>query len=187
MVTHTFIDLNLEEARYLADLVGVEVDLQSAIRLSKLLIRRFESSDYDADFLDSISTAIVVRYSRPFVSGVRRKIRIEDIPNLNKEELNKHKWLLETRNKHIAHSVNEFEESKVVGYYVLESPEEKGITSISVQHGRIISLGYQDAKAVVDLTNNRKKGNRVKPKKYTLQLLIAMLLLFCGKTIEDRI
>jgi hypothetical protein len=152
MVTHTFVDLELEEARYLADLTGVEFDLQSAIRLSELLIKRIESSEYDGELLDALSTAIVVRYSRAFVSGVRRKLEIGDIPDLNEKELKEHKWLIETRNKHIAHSVNEFEENQVVGYYILESPEEKGITSISVQHGRVIGLSYKDASSVIDLS-----------------------------------
>lgn len=154
MVTHTFVDLELEEAKYLADLTGVKFDLESAMRLSELLIKRIESSEYNGELVDALSTAILVRYSRAFVSGVRSKLKIEDIPNLNEEKIKKHKWLIEIRNKHIAHSVNEFEENRVVGYYVLEAPEEKKITSISVQHGRVIGLSYKDAISVIDLSKN---------------------------------
>jgi len=173
MVTHTFIDLDLEDARYLADLTGIKVDLQSTIRLCNLLIKRFEASDYESDFLDAMSTAILVRYSRPFVSGVRRKIRIEDV-HLDKEEIKKHNWLLEMRNKHIAHSVNAFEENKVVGYYVRERPEEKGITSISVQHGRIISLSYADVKALIELANKilAYVGEEIKKEKSKVLALV---------------
>ncbi len=85
------------------------------------------------------------------MSGVRKRIKIEDV-GLDTNELSKHKWLLETRNKHIAHSVNEFEENRVVGNYVLETPEGKGITGISVQHGRVIGLSSQDATSVINIS-----------------------------------
>ena len=78
MVTHTFVDIDIDEARYLADLTGVEYDLRSAIQLSELLIKRFESSDYDINLIDATSTSILVRYSRVFVSGVRKPIKVED-------------------------------------------------------------------------------------------------------------
>ncbi len=151
MVTHTFVDIDIDEARDLAGFTGIEYDLRSAVQFSKLLIKRFESSDCDVDLIDAISTCILVRYSRVFMSGVRTRIKIEDV-GLDTNELSKHKWLLETRNKHIAHSINAFEENRVVGYYVLETPEEKGITSISVQHGRVISLSSQDAKSVINIS-----------------------------------
>ena len=151
MVTHTFIDIGIEEAKDLADLVGIEYDLKSAIWLSELLLKQFETSSYDGTLIDAITTAILVRYSRPFVTGARKKLRIEDIDTLNDNEKSKHKWLIEIRNKHIAHSVNTFEENRVIGYYILEHAE-KGITGISVQHGRIIGLSSEDAKSVIAIS-----------------------------------
>ena len=151
MVTHTFVDIDIDEAKSLADFTGIEYDLRSAVQFSKLLIKCFESSDCDLDLIDAISTSILVRYSRAFMTGVRTRIKIEDVC-LDQNELNKHKWFLDTRNKHIAHSINAFEENRVVGHYVLEKPEEKGITSISVQHGSVISLSSQDAKSVINIS-----------------------------------
>ncbi len=60
MVTHSFVEINIDEARNLADLTGVEYDLRSAIQLSKLLIKCFESSDCDVNLIDAISTSILV-------------------------------------------------------------------------------------------------------------------------------
>ncbi|GAX60960.1 hypothetical protein SCALIN_C16_0034 [Candidatus Scalindua japonica] len=151
MVTHTFVDIDIDEARCLADFTGIECDIRSAIKFSKLLIKCFESSGCDIDLIDAISTSILVRYSRAFMTGVRTRINIEEIC-LDQNELKKHKWLLDTRSKHIAHSINAFEENRVVGYYVLEKPEEKGITSISVQHGSVISLSSHDAKSVINIS-----------------------------------
>ena len=151
MVTHTFIDIEIEEAKDLADLVGIKYDLESAIQLSELLLKQFEASNYEGALIDAITTAIIVRYSRPFVIGVRKKLQIENIDTLNDNEKSKHEWLIETRNKHIAHSVNTFEENRVVGYYILENPE-KGITSISVQHGRVIGPSSEDAKSVIAIS-----------------------------------
>lgn len=35
---------------------------------------------------------------------------------------------------------------------MLETPEEKGIKSISVPHGRVISLSSQDAESVINIS-----------------------------------
>lgn len=67
------------EARDFTDFTGIEYDLQSATQFSKLLIKHFESSDCYVDLIDAISTSILVRYSRAFMSGVRTRIIIEDV------------------------------------------------------------------------------------------------------------
>ncbi|MFQ5779329.1 MAG: hypothetical protein ACE5HN_00920 [Nitrospiria bacterium] len=152
MVTHTFVNIDLEEAAYLADLTGVEYDLRSTIELCDELKELIEASDYRGSRIDTLSTTISVRYSRSFGSGVRKKINIENIGSINEKLLEEHERILAIRNKHIAHSVNAFEENQVVGYYVLENPEEKGIRSISVQHGRVVGLSYSDADSIIQLS-----------------------------------
>jgi len=57
---------------------------------------------------------------------------------------------LSWRSKHIAHSVNDLEENKVVAYYVKERTED-GFNSISVQHGRVISLSSGDLDVIMAL------------------------------------
>ena len=94
-----------------------------------------------------------MRYSRSFVSGVRKKLNIRNIESITEKLLKEHARILAIRNKHIAHSVNAFEENQVVGYYIEENPEEKGITSISSQHGHIIGLNHNDAVMVIQLSN----------------------------------
>ena len=126
MVTHTYVNIDLKEAAYLADLTGIESDLRSTIELCNKLLDISDISDQNIHLIDALSTIISVRYSRSFVSGVRKKLNIRNIESITEKLLKEHARILAIRNKHIAHSVNAFEENQVVGYYIEESPEEKG-------------------------------------------------------------
>ena len=151
MVTHTFVNIDLIEAEYLADLDGIEYDLTSTISLCEELKKVIENEDYASTMIDTLSTTISVRYSRPFASGVRKKIDIKNIATIPEELIQEHERILAIRNKYVAHSVNAFEESQVVGYYIKECPKEKGITSVSVQHGRVMGFTYRDAESIIKI------------------------------------
>jgi hypothetical protein len=150
MATHTFIELHLDETKYLADLNGMMIDLQNTIDFCNDLQKLYRAGNYGVTLVDALSTAILVRYCRSFVSGVRLNIKHDEVKTLSSEEIDAHKIYMSLRNKHIAHSVNDLEENKVVAYYIEERPEE-GFNGISVQHGRVISLSSQDLDTIVSL------------------------------------
>ena len=140
------------EARYLADLNGIQIDLQAAIDLCNRLLTIYKIGKIDSELQEALSIAILVKYSRSFVTGVRKKLSINDIFGLSYNEIEIHDKFIALRNKHIAHSVNEFEENKVKAYYNNEKVYTEGITSISVGHARLISLGGSDAEAIIGLS-----------------------------------
>lgn len=157
MADYRYVPITDSEATYLADLNGIAVDLSSANSLARTLQRHFESEKFDGEIVDALSTAILVRYSRPFMKGVRARLDTEVIETLSNTERSLHERYRAYRDKHIAHSVNTFEENIVVGYYNSEKFDEDGITSISVQHHRVMGLSSADLDNLITLATKIKE------------------------------
>jgi len=130
MTTHTWADLNIPEATIFADLYGVSVDLGSAKDMAQLLKDALDSGRPNWEIVEPYSIAIAVRYSRSFVTGVRTRLGEEDLTIFSPEQRNAHERLRAYRDKHVAHSVNEFEENLPRANYCEERVREEGITSI---------------------------------------------------------
>jgi hypothetical protein len=156
MATWRYVSLNLEEARLLADLAGVEQDLVVAESFCDLLFEERRESPGrgkvppNPELWEALTVAASVRYARAFASSVRTKIcktMVETVvKDLPAELASDHQRYIVFRNKYIAHSVNQFEENRVVAYLVPEERGPRGVASISVQHERLVSLGMGDAK-----------------------------------------
>ncbi|MFV1977223.1 MAG: hypothetical protein ACC651_15890 [Candidatus Scalindua sp.] len=112
----------------------------------------FESKKPDLSLTDPLSTAVLVRYSRPFVSGVRARLREDALQHLSAAQRQKHDQLRAFRDKHIAHSVNGFEENQPVARYRIESVKEEGIASVECNHSSVSGLSSDDVEAVIELT-----------------------------------
>ena len=91
-------------------------------------------------------------YSRPFVTGVRKWLGEEGLKVLDSQQRKKHERLRAFRDKHIAHSVNAFEENQPVARYWLERVKDEGITSIECNHTRIIGMSSADLEDVIELS-----------------------------------
>lgn len=152
MATNTFVELDLSEACNIADLTGICFDLETAKEFALKLQSMIGADPPDYSLVDALSTAILVRYSRAFVSGVRRPLCEEALQTLTEDQRAKHKDLRALRDKHIAHSVNCFEESIPVARYWIERVQFEGITAISCSHDRVIGLSNDDIETVVELT-----------------------------------
>jgi hypothetical protein len=129
MATWRFVSLNLLETSVLADLTGIEQDLRVAERFCDLLIEELQKPLAELDGVPSkpelweaLTVAAAVRYARAFASCVRTKsckTMIETVvKDLPAELANDHRRYIDFRNKYIAHSVNRFEENRVVAYLV---------------------------------------------------------------------
>jgi len=64
--------------------------LESARDLAADLAHRMQSDDFDGRVVDAFSTAILVRYARPFTTGVRRKLGPEVLNALSPEQSEPH-------------------------------------------------------------------------------------------------
>src|SRR4051812_17977539 len=83
VATNTWVDLQIPEALELADLHGTQWDLQTAQQFALLLKEQFASPSGNSRLNDPLTTAILVRYSRPFVTGVRKRLGNETLTVLS--------------------------------------------------------------------------------------------------------
>jgi hypothetical protein len=152
MATYNYVEVKMEEARYLADLHGIQADLQATIDLCNYLLDIYRMEKPDFKFVEPLSIAVLIKYSRPFISGVRKKLSIDALSILTKTELEIHNKFIALRNKHVAHSVNEFEENIVKAYYNKDNVYTEGISSIGLGHARLTSISEYDAEAIIGLS-----------------------------------
>lgn len=171
MATNTFVEIDLMEAANLADLTGIQVDLQAARRFAEILRKILESARPDWDLVDPLSTAILVRYSRPFVKGVRRWLGDEALHTLSSAQRAKHEHLRLFRDKHIAHSVNAFEDNQPVARYWVERVHEEGITAVECNHTTIVGLSSGDLETVIELTTEMLAYVKVNLKAEKIRML----------------
>jgi hypothetical protein len=152
MATDTFVEIDLPEARDLADLTGIQIDLLSARDFARMLQKEFESKRPNWDLVDPLSTAILVRYSRAFVTGVRMRLEEDALQTLSGPQREEHRRLRAFRDKHISHSVNAFEDNQPIARYWMERVTEEGVTSVECNHTRILGLSSADVESVIELT-----------------------------------
>jgi hypothetical protein len=152
MATYTWVDLHIPEAAKLADLSGILWDIQKAQEFAKLLAAEFSAERPNWQLVEPLSIAATVTYSRSFSGGVRHRLGEADLKTLTSEQRVAHDFLRAYRDKHVAHSVNAFEENIPRANYCVERVNEEGITSISYSGGRVVSLSGADVNALIELT-----------------------------------
>ncbi len=153
MAVWKFVDLNVPEAKILADLSGIENDLETTAQLCDLILNQLKTQGIKEHiFLEALTAAALVRYARSFTIGVRRKLPDSIIAILSEQELTDHMWFKDLRDKNIAHSVNAFEENHVVAHLVPEEVGPKGVSSISVQQSRLSLLSFENYKRLNTLS-----------------------------------
>ena len=128
------------EAIRLADLSGILWDLQRTRQFAETLAVEFTANKTNWEIVEPLSIAATVMYSRPFVSGVRCHLGEQDLKILSSEQRAAHDYLRAYRDKHIAHSVNAFEENNVRAYYCVERVQDEGVSSIGYGGGRVTGL-----------------------------------------------
>ena len=152
MAVHTFVEFEIPEAEALADLTGIRYDLESVRSFAKNFQSIVEGEQPDYGLIDALTTAILVRYSRPFSEGIR-KWQIKDALDwMSEEQRRKHERFREFRNKHIAHSINAFEENQPIARYVEGRENSEGVYSVECHHGRVVGLSSGEIEDVVELT-----------------------------------
>jgi hypothetical protein len=152
VATHTWVDLHIAEAARLADLSGILWDLRQAREFAKLLADEFGAAKPNWQLVEPLSVAATVMYCRPFMGGVRHRLGEDDLKILTPEQRQAHDHLRAYRDKHIAHSVNPFEENIPRANYCVERVKEEGISGISYGGGRVVSLSGADVAAIIELT-----------------------------------
>lgn len=97
-------------------------DIHAAHDMATRLLHESRAENPDPVLLDALTTATIVRYSRCFTSGIRKRLSINELADASPEEIEIHEKILTIRNRHIAHPVNEQEVHAL--YVILDgSPE----------------------------------------------------------------
>lgn len=137
----------MPETKYLEDLIGIEYDLLKTVEWCN----RFDDLENEMFWLvEPLTTSILIFLSRAFGGGVRSKHANTLLSSLTDEQATKYQHFIDLRNKHIAHSVSEFEENQVKGYYIVEKIEN-GIYSIGEGSSRVIGLSKNDTRDIRDI------------------------------------
>jgi hypothetical protein len=105
--------VEFEEAKLLADLGAINNDLASVIDILTRLCKELENNSSDWTLIDSYFTAALIKYIRCFSTGKRYGLKPENIYSDIEGAIAFHTQLKDMRDKHIAHSVNPFEEMAV--------------------------------------------------------------------------
>lgn len=130
---------NSPEAKMLADLAGIDEDLQHAIAICDKLLDIWHQIPTDEVVIEALSTAVLVRYCRCFTSGVRQRLPEVLLASLSPTHRRLHEVLRDLRDKYIAHSVSPFEEN-IVTVEVTAQPGTQRLVDVSVDHRRFAGL-----------------------------------------------
>jgi hypothetical protein len=152
MALWRFVDFSVPEAKVLADLTGVNEDLEATEEICALFIS--EAQPFDRNkilLLESICAAAIIRYGRSFPSGVRMGITKDVIRQLPPELQADHRYFKNLRDKWIAHSVNTFEENQVVAYLIPKERGPEGVECVSVQQRRVLTVDVGEMRRLMDL------------------------------------
>jgi hypothetical protein len=146
---NTFVPIYLLEAEAFADYTGIEYDLSSARDFARSLLDSIRNGNYELS--EPMTIAILVRYARPFMSGLRLKIGKEALSVLTPDQRAKHRDIIAMRNLHIAHSVSGFEENQPVARYWMERVKEDGIEQITCTQNRVVGLGIRNLEDLIEI------------------------------------
>lgn len=135
---HRAVQIVIPEAENLADLYGIEYDLDESAQLCGKALKLCQESPVDYQLVEAVVTTALVRYFRCLGTGVRLGIQEDDLAGLSEEEMKSHRYLKDLRDKYVVHSVNPYETS----YVTVTATEKDGallpIASISSGNHRII-------------------------------------------------
>jgi hypothetical protein len=128
---------NSSEGKKLADLAAIIQDFRAIMQTCSRIKNLLDENSKDHILLESLWVSALIKYARCFATGKRFGLSKDIYQNLQGEPLKAHQFYIDLRNKHIAHSVNPFEQMEVG--FVLSSVDEPdkrivGIATLAIRH-----------------------------------------------------
>lgn len=128
---------NSSEAQNLADLAAIIQDFRTIMQTCSRLKNILDENSKDHILIESLWVSALIKYARCFATGKRFGLSKDIYQNLQGEPLKAHQFYIDLRNKHIAHSVNPFEQMEVG--FILSSVNESekkivGVLTFSMRH-----------------------------------------------------
>lgn len=155
--------LSSDTARHLQDVASYDRDL----RLAAAYMDHYTRADIDQDNsfgspLDALWTSALVMYGRAFATGVRSapKPRLD---HLTSDQTELHEYLIDVRNKYVAHSANGFEQSVVVAFLFDDDHGRRALSGVAVEHTSLSRISRDSAREFtalceVHLTDLRRRA-----------------------------
>jgi len=137
MVEDQIAKVDYEEAKKLADLGAIFQDLGFTMKTCSRLKKLLKEESQDSLLIETMWTAALIRYARCFASGKRFGLSESILDGLPGEPHKVHRMYISLRDKHIAHSVNPFEQMAVGLILSPESSHERkilGVATMSMRH-----------------------------------------------------
>jgi hypothetical protein len=141
--------VTFDAARDLADVYGTILDL----RFAREVVKRLAAMQNDPDpvVLRALWNSALIAYARCFSSGKRRSDLRPDIFLPVDGALAVHEYFINMRNKHVAHSVNPFEQLAVDIQLVPEGDGPKEIQGVGISSMVHVGPGSGDAQNFLNL------------------------------------
>ena len=115
-----------DDAMLLAGWYAVAYDLEHVMSATKSLVALLQQPESEGILVRSLWTSALISYVRCFGSGRRARLKPSIYIHLPGDPIGTHHYYKDTRDKHIAHPVNVFEEVRV-GVITAASGEAIGI------------------------------------------------------------
>ena len=161
-------EINFKEARDLADLFSIALDLKFTI---DALLKLESIIGKDKLLMRVLWSSALISYRRCFNSGKRFGLSGKVFKNLKGEPIKAHKYYIAQANKHIAHSVNPFEQI-TIDLQLSNPKESKKIVGVSKLSAALICTSEEGIKVFKGLTIHAYKYTIKEAKKYEKKVLI---------------
>lgn len=149
-----------ESTKELRDLASLARDFELAeAYLEHYLAGDIEGDEEYASPLDAMWMTAAILYARAFSNGVRHAAKPE-LVDASSDEGTMHKYVLDVRNKYLAHSVNGFESVDVVAFLTASSFAKPAITGIGHVHNALSRMDRPSAEAFRRLCRRHSQALR---------------------------
>ncbi|MDI1341288.1 hypothetical protein [Polaromonas sp.] len=132
------------QSKLLRDLAGIRDDLEQIRGYLGVLDHQIAQTYRDYFVWEGMTAAIAAAYGRCFNNGVRERMPATPIDSAPAEVRATHEFLVDLRNKHVAHSVNEYEHNYLAVYLSYEHGAPVGVADVAIRTSRFIPLSDQD-------------------------------------------
>jgi hypothetical protein len=143
----------LPEAAPLADLYGVQSDLRHVIATCAAAMSLAHDRHHDADVVESLVCAALIRYFRCFSASPRLGLRHDEIGRRNKALRESHAWFRALRSKFVAHAINPMEQFWASAALAVRDGVPQPISSLTHGSHRVL-LGAVEAVSISRLAEH---------------------------------
>jgi len=129
--------VDFEDARMLADLGAIAQDLGAVMETCSRLKELLKDNSQDHLLVEALWTTALIKYARCFTDSKRFGLSESLFQGLQGDPVGAHRLYINLRNKHVAHSVNPFEQMEVGAVLApLETNERKviGVATLAMRH-----------------------------------------------------